>query len=186
MELQARNHVPALTGLLTAVSLALVFGAVLGVIPASALPRAPHWFVAAIPHVNAAVSVLAIATIGSGWYSIRRGRVARHRAAMLAGLVLFATFLVLYLYRVSVEGPTAFPGPAAVRRFVYLPVLAIHMTLAVVCIPLLYYVLLLALTRPVSDLPRTNHPRVGRVAASLWLVSFTLGTVVYSMLYILY
>lgn len=184
MELRSRNHVSVLTGLLTVVSLALVFGAVFGALPG--LPRAPDPVLAAIPHVNAAVSVLAIGTIASGWRAIRRDDVDRHRAAMLLSLALFAAFLALYLYRVSLLGPSEFAGPDAVYQFVYLPVLAVHVLLAVVCIPLLYYVLLLALTRPVSELPRTNHRRVGRVAASLWLVSFTLGTVVYLLLYVVY
>jgi putative membrane protein len=186
MELRARDRVPELTGLLTVVALALVFGAVLGVIPRTALPRAPEWFLAAIPHVNAAVSVLAIVVILAGWRAIRRGEVTRHRNAMLAGLALFATFLVLYLYRVTLEGPADFPGPATVEQFVYFPILGIHILLAIACIPLLFYVLLLALTRPASELAGTNHPRVGRVAATLWLVSFALGTVVYLLLYVLF
>lgn len=185
MELRARNHVPALTGVLSAVSLALVFGAVLGAFEGT-LPRAPTAVVEAIPPLNAAISLLAIGAIASGWRAIKRGRVERHRRLMLTSLALFVTFLVLYLYRVSLIGPSPFPGPEAVYGFVYLPVLAIHITLAIVCVPLLYYVLLLALTRPVSEIPRTNHRRVGRVAASLWLVSFALGVVVYALLYVVY
>jgi len=38
----------------------------------------------------------------------------------------------------------------------------------------------------VSELPHTDHPRAGKVAAGLWLVSFTLGIVVYLMLYVVY
>ena len=105
---------------------------------------------------------------------------------MLGSLGLFVTFLVLYLYRISLDGPAPFPGPVVVYQFGYLPLLAIHVTLAIVCIPLLYYVLLLALTRPVAELPRTNHRRIGRIAASLWLVSFSLGIVVYLLLYVVY
>ena len=185
MELRARNHVPALAGLLSVVSLALVFGAVFGAFEGT-LPRAPDAVVAAIPHLNAAISVLAIGTIASGWWAIRRGAVGRHRALMVVSLGLFVAFLALYLYRVSLEGPTAFPGPETTYQFVYLPVLAIHILLAIVCIPLLYYVLLLALTRPVAEIPRTNHRRIGRVAASLWMISFTLGVVVYLLLYVVY
>jgi putative membrane protein len=184
MESRVRNHVPVLTGVLSVVSLALVFGAVLGALPT--LPRAPDAVLEAIPHVNAALSLLAVGTISLGWRAIRRGNVVRHRSAMLASLGLFVVFLVLYLYRVSLLGPTDFGGPAVVERFVYLPVLGIHITLAIVCIPLLYYVLLLALSRPVSELPSTNHRRVGRVAAALWLVSFSLGVVVYALLYVVY
>jgi putative membrane protein len=186
MEFRARDHVPALTGVLSAISLALVFGAVLGALPVGTLPRAPTGIVDMIPHVNAAISLVAIGTITTAWRAIRRGDVDRHRALMLTSLVLFVAFLALYLYKVALEGPAAFPGPETIYQFVYLPTLAIHIALAIVCVPLLYYALLLALTRPIEELPRTNHRRVGRVAASLWLISFALGVVVYAMLYVIY
>jgi putative membrane protein len=105
---------------------------------------------------------------------------------MLTTLGLFAAFLVLYLYRITVRGTTAFGGPDAVYRVVYLPTLGIHILLAIVCVPLLYYVALLAATRPVSELRGSLHPRVGRVAAALWFVSFLLGDVVYLLLYVVY
>ena len=60
------------------------------------------------------------------------------------------------------------------------------MLLAVVSIPLVYYVLLVATTRPVAAIRESPHPRVGRVAASLWFVSFALGVVVYALLYVVY
>lgn len=186
MERLARARVGILTTLLTVVSLALVFGAVLRIGPVAALPAASDSFLAAIPHVNAAISFTAIATIVAGVRSIRRGNVERHRRLMLTTFVLFATFLGLYLYRVSLEGPTEFAGPAWVESTVYLPLLAVHVLLAIVCIPLVYYVLLLAYSHPVDRLATTNHPRVGRIAARLWLVSFALGTVVYAMLYWLF
>ncbi|GGL36994.1 hypothetical protein GCM10009037_20590 [Halarchaeum grantii] len=178
------DHVPAATAVLSAVSLALVFGAVLGALPSALLPVAPDWVLALIPTLNAAICAVAFVVVAVGWRAIRRGDVHRHRRAMLTGLGLFALFLVCYLYRVSLRGPTPFTGPAVVEQYVYLPVLAVHVFLAIVCIPLLYYVVLLALTRPVAALPRTNHPRVGRVAAPLWLVSFGLGVVVYVLLHV--
>lgn len=186
MELEARDHVPALTALLSGVSLTLVFAVVLQAIPEWVLPPASDALVAAIPHLNAAISVVAIVVIGSAWRAIRRGNVARHRTGMLIGVMLFVAFLALYLYRVAHVGPSAFPGPEAVYRLVYLPILAIHMVLAIVTIPLLYYALLLAGTRSIPELRASNHPRVGRVAASLWLVSFSLGIVVYALLYVVY
>ena len=65
MELRARarGHVRGLTALLTVVSLVLVFGAALGAVPRSVLPRAPDAVFAAIPHVNAVISTVAIGTI---------------------------------------------------------------------------------------------------------------------------
>ncbi|QRY23938.1 DUF420 domain-containing protein [Halobacterium sp. BOL4-2] len=181
-----RRHVAGLAAVLGVASIAVVVAAVRGVIPAGVLPQAPAWFIGAIPPLNAVISAAAIATILAGWRWIRRGDVAKHRAAMATTTLLFVAFLGLYLYRLVVHGTTAFPTTGAVYTFVYLPVLIIHMGLAIACIPLVYYVLLLAGTRPISEIYDSNHARVGRVAASLWLVSFALGIVVYLMLYVLY
>lgn len=185
MRTEAADRVPEIAGVLSVASLGLVFGAVLGLLPVEALPRSPG-VLAAIPHVNAAISVAAVVAIAGGWRAIRRGNVRRHRRAMASGFVLFATFLALYLYKVAIEGPKGFGGPGWVEAFVYYPVLGLHMLLAVVCVPLLFYVLLLAVTRPVEEIPLTDHPRVGRVTAALWLASFVLGTVVYLLLYVVY
>ncbi|WP_336325306.1 DUF420 domain-containing protein [Halovenus sp. HT40] len=185
MQSQAREHVPALTGILTAVSLALVFAAVGGAVPDGLLPRI-EGVVSAIPHINAVLSLAAIGTISYGVVSIRRGEIRQHRAAMLASTGLFALFLLLYLYRVSLEGPTTYPGPDLLYQYIYLPMLAIHILLAILCIPFVYYALLLASTHPVSQLPNTNHPRAGRIAAALWLISFVLGVLVYLQLYVLF
>ncbi|MFC7165468.1 DUF420 domain-containing protein [Halospeciosus flavus] len=92
----------------------------------------------------------------------------------------------LYLYHIVVAGTTGFPGPEAVYQFVYLPILVVHMLLAMCCIPLVVYALLLGVTHSTDELPRTPHPRVGRVAASLWIVSFALGVVVYLLLHVVY
>lgn len=105
---------------------------------------------------------------------------------MATAFTLFGLFLALYLYKVAIAGPTPFGGPPTIDTYVYLPLLAVHILLAIVCVPLLYYVLLLGITQPIARLSRTDHPRVGRVAASLWLTSFALGLGVYALLYLLY
>lgn len=186
MEFRARENVPLLTALLSIVSLALVFGAVGGAIPASVLPHPGAAVIAAIPHVNAGISVLAIGTISLGWRAIRRGNVTRHRALMGTSFLLFATFLGLYLYRLVVAGTTTFDGPGGIVTTAYFAFLAIHILLAIVCIPLLFYALLLASTRPVPEIYETAHRRVGRIAAPLWLISFAMGIGVYVMLYHLF
>lgn len=185
MQLQIKDNVPAVTGLLTVISLALVFGAALRVIPPSVFPHVDA-LITVIPHLNAVISLTAIVTICAGWYYIKAGAIEKHRRAMIVSFVLFVIFLVLYLYRVILEGPTPFPGPELLKTYFYLPLLAIHILLAIVCVPLLYYVLLLAATRPVDEIYSTNHRRIARIAAPLWLISFTLGVVVYALLYIVF
>lgn len=183
MRLHARDRVRELTAMLSVVSLAVVFGTAGGFVPSGALPRfAP--LVEAIPHLNAGLSVAALVTIVLGVRAIKRGDVERHRRAMVTTTALFLAFLLLYLYRIALEGPSDFPGPSAVERLFYLPLLAIHILLAVVSIPLVYYVLLVAVTRPVAAVRESLHPRVGRVAATLWAISFALGVVVYLLLYV--
>ncbi|MFQ3319389.1 MAG: putative membrane protein [Natronomonas sp.] len=178
----AREHVPALTALLTAVSLALVFGAALQLLPVDALPN-PEALLSAIPHVNAVISLLAIGTISAGVRYIRRGDVRKHRTLMLTSFGLFALFLALYLYRVALLGPTEFTGPAVVETYLYYPFLFVHISLAIVCVPFVFYALLIAGTRPVADIYETRHRIAGRIAASLWLISFSMGIAIYAMLY---
>lgn len=168
---------------LSALALAAVFAAALQVIPGGLLPRAPDSVITAIPHVNAALSVTAFFVVGAGWRLARQREIKKHKAAMGLATLLFAVFLVLYLYRVALIGPTTFGGEGVLAT-AYYGILAIHILLAVVCVPLVIYVLALATAYPVNELPSTPHPRVGRVAAALWMVSFALGTVVYGMLYV--
>ncbi|MUW15412.1 DUF420 domain-containing protein [Halorubrum sp. CBA1125] len=182
----ARENVTLLTAVCSAGALALVFGAVGGVIPSSVLPRAGDAVLAAIPHVNAAVSLAAIAAILLGWRAIARGDVRRHRALMLTSFSLFCAFLVAYLYRLIHVGTAEFPGPEVVYSYVYLPFLAVHILLAIVCVPFVFHALLLAATRPPTELQNTRHARVGSVGAVLWLISFAMGVGVYLLLYHLY
>ena len=182
-----RERVPLLTGLLSVVSVGVVFAAAGGQIPQSAVPAAPDWLLDAIPTLNVLISLCAIATISLGWRAIRRGNVDRHRLLMVASVVLFALFLVFYLYRLGATGGAdEFGGPQAVYQFVYLPILGVHILLAVICIPLVYYALLLAGAHSIGELRQTAHARVGRIAASLWLISFSLGIVVYVLLHLIY
>lgn len=182
----ARERTRAVAAVLSFVSLALVFAAAGQRIPTAVLPNAPDAVLDAIPHVNAVLSLLAIGTIAAGWRAIRGGRIDRHRRLMAVSALLFAGFLTLYLYRVALLGPHGFAGPDAVYTYLYIPLLAIHILLAIVCVPLVYYAGLLAITRSIPELRESPHPRVGRTAAALWLVSFSLGLIVYLLLYVVY
>jgi putative membrane protein len=184
MQQTLRERVPLVTAVLSVVSIGVVFAAAGRRIPEAVLPPVPESVLAAVPHVNAVISVAAIVTIALGVRAIRNGDVTTHRRAMLASFGLFVAFLVLYLTKVAIAGPTSFTGPGWVETFVYYPVLAIHIVLAVVTIPLVYHALLLAATHDVAELRGTAHPRVGRLAAAGWLVSFSLGVVVYALLYL--
>jgi putative membrane protein len=105
---------------------------------------------------------------------------------MLASAILISMFLLLYVTRVVLGGVKEFHGPSEIRRYIYLPVLTVHIALSIVSVPLVVYNLLTGLTNAPVAVARTSHPRVGRVAVILWSLSLTLGVVVYFLLNVLY
>lgn len=177
---------PALT---TAVVTMVVYG-ILGVVlsskPPDRLPPTIMRGVALFPTLIAVNNALALASLLVGWKAIREGRIERHRRFMLISAALISLFLILYVTRVALGGVKAFPGPREVRTFVYLPALVVHITLSIISVPLVVHNLLTGLTYRVGDIPRTAHPRVGRLGVRLWSVSLALGIVVYVMLNLVY
>jgi putative membrane protein len=175
---------------IAAATLAIVVYAVLGYAlsgrPPAQLPPALARFVECAPHLIAVINAAALFFLLSGWRAIRRGEVPVHRKYMLGAAVLISAFLVLYVSRVALGGTKSFAGPAAVRAYLYLPMLVVHILLSVVSVPLVIYNLLVGLTRPADSVGDTAHPRIGRCAVALWSVSLLLGIGVYVLLNLAY
>jgi len=55
--------------------------------------------------------------------------------------------------------------------------------LSIACIQPVLYVASIGLTHRIEDIPQTNHKTVGRIAVPMWILSLTLGLVVYVLLY---
>ncbi len=173
-----------------AVVLAAIIYAILGYAlsgkPPASLPPILGRLVALAPHFIAVVNASALVCLLLGWRAVRMHRIAVHRRYMIAAAALISTFLVLYVTRVALGGTKAFVGPAEIRRYLYLPMLTVHITLSVLSVPPVIYNLLIGLTYPRAAVARTRHPRVGRVAVGMWSVSLLLGLGVYLMLNVLY
>ena len=180
---RARERPLAATAVLSAVGYALVVAAFSGAVPI--FPDIGRETVDLISHAIAAVNALATASLALGWYWIRHGEVRKHRAAMLTAFALILVFLLLYLPKVGGGGEKHFVGPELVR-FGYLIMLAIHIVLSVVAVPVVLYAVVLGLTHTPAELRNTAHARVGRIAAATWILSLTLGVVTYVMLNHLY
>jgi putative membrane protein len=168
------------------VAIYAVLGVVLSMRPPATLPPGLASALGVFPSVIALVNALALTSLIAGWRAIRGRRLQPHRRFMLASAALIALFLVLYVTRVALGGTKAFPGPPAIRTYVYLPVLAVHIVLSVASVPLVIYNLLTGLTRGVPAIAGTRHPAVGRYAVALWSTSLALGIVVYLLLNVLY
>jgi putative membrane protein len=60
--------------------------------------------------------------------------------------------------------------------------LAVHVLLSVVSVPVVLHAVVLGLTHSPSELPETIHPRVGRIAVVAWTLSLALGVFTYVLL----
>lgn len=183
------NPLGARPGIAAAVLAAAVY-AVLAYALASEPPAGLHPTVARLvalaPHLIAVINTAALICLRLGWRAIRSGNIAVHRTYMLSAATLISMFLVLYVTRVVLGGTKAFPGPAVVRTYLYLPMLAVHIVLSILSVPPVIYNVLVGLTRRPAEVGRTSHPRVGRVAVALWSLSLVLGVGVYLLLNIIY
>jgi putative membrane protein len=129
----------------------------------------------------AVVNSLALVAILAGVWFIRNGRVRRHRAAMLTAFSLILVFLVMYLLKVGGGFEKAIDATGPVY-YAYLAMLAVHIVLSAVSVPVVLHAVVLGLTHSPAELRETVHARVGRIAAAAWALSLFLGVVTYVML----
>ncbi len=175
----AREHPRAITAVLTVVAYVVVVGTVYG--GPDFYPTISEGTVDLLAATITVINTATIACLVAGWYWIRAGDVERHRAAMLAATALIVVFLVLYLLKTGGGGRKEVVSGAPLQGL-YLAMLAIHILLSMVAVPLVIYALTLAFTRTIPELRSSSHPRIGRVAVATWLVSLVLGVVAYLML----
>ncbi|WP_435360720.1 DUF420 domain-containing protein [Haloarchaeobius sp. DFWS5] len=174
-----RENVTETTVLLTVLGYVLVLGTFAGLFP---YPDISHETVNLLSHAIAVVNTVATVSLVLGWYWIRKGEVAKHRAAMLTSFSLILVFLALYLVKVGGGGEKRILGTPDLIYGAYLLMLAIHIILSVVSVPVVLYALVLGLTHTPAELRNTPHKKIGRIAAGSWILSLTLGVVTYVML----
>jgi putative membrane protein len=100
---------------------------------------------------------------------------------MLTAFGLILLFLVLYLVKIGGGGEKTIDASGLVY-YAYLVMLAIHIVLSAVSVPVVVHAVVLGLTHSPTELRETAHARVGRIAAAAWSLSLALGIVTYLML----
>src|SRR5580700_4172758 len=88
-----------------------------------------------LPALNAIFNGLSATALLIGYTFIRARKVAAHRASMITAFVFSTLFLVSYILHHALHGDVRYPAHAALRS-VYLPLLASHIILAVVTLPM--------------------------------------------------
>jgi uncharacterized membrane protein YozB (DUF420 family) len=130
-----------------------------------------------LPALNAALNAVAATLLVTGHAFIRRGMIARHRACMLAAFAVSSAFLVSYVIYHAQAGSVRFTH-SGWPRTVYFAVLATHVPLAALIVPLALLTLWRAL-RGRFDL----HVKLARWTFPIWLYVSVTGVMVYIMLY---
>ena len=134
-----------------------------------------------LPLVNALLNGTAFVLLLLGWRAIRSGRRELHARIMVSAFVVSAAFLACYLYYHLVvlrqSSPTRYHG-AGWRKGAYLAMLASHVVLAIVNLPLVLRVLWLARRGEWE-----RHKRLARKTFPIWLYVSVTGVLVYLVLY---
>jgi putative membrane protein len=141
------------------------------------LQRLNVFSISDLPAINASLNLVSTAFISIGWYFIRHGAWRRHMICMITAVVSSTFFLVGYItYPVHVgEKSSGYTGWIAA---IYFPVLASHVLLAFVTLPLVILTLI-----QVFRCRWDRHKRIARWTIPIWLYVSVTGVLVYLMLY---
>jgi len=129
-----------------------------------------------LPALNALLNGLSAAALLVGFTFIRTRNIAAHRASMITAFIFSTLFLVSYILHHSLHGDIRYPALAPYRSL-YLPLLASHIVLAVVALPLVLITFFFSLT---SRFPQ--HRKLARWTFPLWLYVSVTGVITYVML----
>ena len=130
-----------------------------------------------LPALNATLNATSAVLLTTGWILIRRGRIAQHRAVMIAAVCTSALFLISYLVYHAQVGSVPFTKQGPIRA-VYFTILLTHTVLAATIVPLV----LVTLTRGLRA-RYERHRRIARWTMPIWLYVSVTGVIVYLMLY---
>lgn len=129
-----------------------------------------------LPAINALLNSASACCLVAGFWMIRQGRIALHRALMMSALAFSALFLVTYIIHHSAHGDTKFAGTGLVRP-IYFFVLISHVLLTVIALPLILTTAFLALTGRFQ-----SHKRIARWTLPLWLYISATGVLIFALL----
>lgn len=133
-----------------------------------------------LPAFEAALNASAAVLLACGYVMIRRKRVFAHMCCMLSAFGVSIAFLVLYVWFHAHYGDIHFGGEDGIRIF-YFGLLASHIVLAAVIVPLVLITLTFALRRRFR-----RHRKIARWTLPVWLYVSITGVAVYWMLFHLY
>src|SRR5467141_3586676 len=129
-----------------------------------------------LPTLNALLNGLCAITLCAGLYFIKHSNKEAHRTSMLLAFAFSSAFLISYIVNHTLHGDTIFPGHGPVRTL-YLSILASHVILFMVAVPMVLTTLFFSLTGRFA-----MHRRIARWTFPIWLYVSITGVVVFVFL----
>ena len=129
-----------------------------------------------LPALNALLNGLSATALLIGFTFIRARRIAAHRASMITAFAFSTLFLGSYILHHYLHGDVRYPLHAALRSL-YLPLLASHIILATIALPLILVTFFFSLS---GRFPQ--HRKVARWTFPMWLYVSVTGVITYAML----
>ena len=129
-----------------------------------------------LPMLNAFLNGLSAIALCVGLYFIKHGNRQAHRTSMLFAFGFSSLFLVSYIVNHALHGDTRFPG-AGIARTIYLSILASHVLLSVVALPLVLTTFFFSLSGRFA-----MHRRIARFTFPIWLYVSITGVIVFVFL----
>jgi putative membrane protein len=129
-----------------------------------------------LPALNALLNGLCAITLCVGLYFIKHRNKGAHRTSMLLAFAFSSAFLVSYIANHALHGDTIFPGHGPVRTL-YLSILASHIILSIVALPMVLTTFFFSLTGRFA-----MHRKIARFTFPIWLYVSITGVVVFVFL----
>jgi putative membrane protein len=105
-----------------------------------------------LPALNALLNGLCAIALCVGLYFIKHHNREAHRASMLLAFAFSSVFLISYIVNHALHGDTTFAGRGPVRAL-YLSILASHVILSIVALPMVLTTFFFVADGPVRDAP---------------------------------
>ena len=133
-----------------------------------------------LPTISTIFIAISGVLVAIGWYMIIKGRRETHQRFMIAGAIFALVFFIVYVSKTVFIGSTQFGGPDSLKA-AYLIFLLIHIVLATVAAVFGLVTLYLAKNERFM-----KHKKIGRITATMWMITAPSGIFVYILLYVLY
>ena len=129
-----------------------------------------------LPALNCVLNLCSAICLVLGLFAIKRGRAKQHMRWMIGAFVCSAVFLVSYILHHHLHGDTKFPADHSLRP-IYLTVLASHILLSVVALPMIFMTFFLSLSGRLA-----RHRQLAKFTFPIWLYVSVTGVLIFLFL----